>query len=411
MNNSDALRIETVLNGLRYEKTGKEKDADLIVAVACSVRQSAIDRIYGKVRNWQKEKNKRKLVTVLTGCVLPADKKKFSKVFDLVFNIENLPLLSKMLNNLEEANVKERGEYLKLKSMHSSGFQSLVPIMTGCNNFCAYCAVPFTRGREYSRPIEDIISEVKELVENGCKEITLLGQNVNSYGNDKKDLPNFAELLSKINDVPGDFWIRYITSHPKDMSDELIKKFVQCSKVCGYLHLPLQAGSDQVLKNMNRNYTYEHYKDLIEKVRAEKLDIAISTDIIVGFPGETIEQFEDSMKAFGEIKYDMAYIAQYSPRSGTKAATFDDNVDKKEKKRRLKVLTKILAGTALEKNKKYVGKTEKVLAEKFEKGLLFGHTDSFKLVAISGGSKNYVGQVVMVKIISANPWALEGKCL
>jgi len=250
MNNSDAERIETVLNGLGYKKTGKEKDADLIVAVACSVRQAAIDRIHGKVRNWQREKQKRKLVTVLTGCVLATDKKKFTESFDLVFNIENLTLLPEMLHSMKETDVRERGKYLTLKPMHSSGFQALVPIMTGCNNFCAYCAVPFTRGREYSRPAEDIISEVKELVENGCKEITLLGQNVNSYGNDKKDLPNFAELLSKINDIPGDFWIRYITSHPKDMSQDLIKKFVQCSKVCGYLHLPLQAGSSEVLKNI-----------------------------------------------------------------------------------------------------------------------------------------------------------------
>jgi len=331
MNNSDAERIETVLNGLGYKKTGKEKDADLIVAVACSVRQAAIDRIHGKVRNWQREKQKRKLVTVLTGCVLATDKKKFTESFDLVFNIENLTLLPEMLHSMKETDVRERGKYLTLKPMHSSGFQALVPIMTGCNNFCAYCAVPFTRGREYSRPAEDIISEVKELVENGCKEITLLGQNVNSYGNDKKDLPNFAELLSKINDIPGDFWIRYITSHPKDMSQDLIKKFVQCSKVCGYLHLPLQAGSSEVLKNMNRNYTYEHYKNLIERVRAVKPNIAISTDIIVGFPGETIEQFEDTMEAFKDLKYDMAYIAQYSPRSGTKAASFDDNVDKKKK--------------------------------------------------------------------------------
>ncbi|MFH1226144.1 MAG: MiaB/RimO family radical SAM methylthiotransferase, partial [bacterium] len=223
-----------------------------------------------------------------------------------------------------------------------------VPIMTGCNNFCAYCVVPYVRGRERSRPVKDILAEVKKLIKNGYKEIILLGQNVNSYRgklkvkSQKLKVIDFATLLKIINNIPGDFRIKFLTSHPKDMSDELIDAVAKLDKVVKYIHLPVQAGDNQVLKRMNRGYTVRHYKNLIKKIRAKIPGVMITTDIIVGFPSETKKQFEKSVKLFKEIKFDMAYIAQYSPRAGTAAAKMKDDVPKAEKKRRWGVLNNLL---------------------------------------------------------------------
>ncbi|KKR18558.1 MAG: (Dimethylallyl)adenosine tRNA methylthiotransferase MiaB [candidate division CPR2 bacterium GW2011_GWC1_41_48] len=409
MNMSDAERIATTLESINYTPASTEKEADLIVVVSCSVRQSAIDRIHGKIRNWNLRKTKEPLVTVLTGCVLDEDRLAFKKVFDLVFDIENLAQLPAMLADKTAEAEKEIENYFKIIPRYTSAFQAFVPIMTGCNNFCSYCAVPYVRGREYSRPHTEIIAEVRTLLKNGYKEITLLGQNVNSYGNDNPKEITFPELVQLVNDESDDFWLRYITSHPKDMSDELIKKFIQASKLTDYLHLPLQSGSNEILKKMNRHYIYEHYKKLIEKVRAEKPDIAISTDIIVGFPGETNEQFMHTVRAFEEIKYDMAYISQYSPRSGTAAAKLEDDVPKPEKKHREKVLTDILAKTALKHNKKYLDKEVTILADRYQKGVLFGRSGSFKLVAVKTEPRDLIGKFVKVKITDANAWALTGE--
>ncbi|KKR27633.1 MAG: radical SAM methylthiotransferase, MiaB/RimO family protein, partial [candidate division CPR2 bacterium GW2011_GWD2_39_7] len=229
MNMSDAERIATTLESINYTPASTEKEADLIVVVSCSVRQSAIDRIHGKIRNWNLRKTKEPLVTVLTGCVLDEDRLAFKKVFDLVFDIENLAQLPAMLADKTAEAEKEIENYFKIIPRYTSAFQAFVPIMTGCNNFCSYCAVPYVRGREYSRPHTEIIAEVRTLLKNGYKEITLLGQNVNSYGNDNPKEITFPELVQLVNDESDDFWLRYITSHPKDMSDELIKKFIQAS--------------------------------------------------------------------------------------------------------------------------------------------------------------------------------------
>lgn len=410
MNISDAERIATTIESIGYIPTKIEKEANLIVVVSCSVRQSAIDRIHGKIKNLNKRKQTEKLTTVLTGCVLDKDKIVFEKKFDIVFDIKNLMQLPPML--LDKHKIKQDiPDYFKVIPEYSSNFQAFVPIMTGCNNFCAYCAVPYTRGREQSRPHAEIISEIKTLIKKGYKEITLLGQNVNSYGQNNPNEPDFPELITLINNISGDFWLRFITSHPKDMSTDLINKFTQEFKLTEYLHLPLQSGNNEILKSMNRKYTYEHYKKLIQKITKTNPNIAISTDIIVGFPGETIEQFKDTARAMKKIKYDMAYIAQYSPREGTAAAKLKDNVPKTEKKRRKKMLTDILEKTALEKNTKYIGKEIDILAEKYQKGTLFGRTNSFKLVAIKTEKKDLVGQFVNIKITGTKPWALEGEIL
>jgi tRNA-2-methylthio-N6-dimethylallyladenosine synthase len=453
MNKSDSERIASVLEEIGYEKSPNENEADLILINMCSVRQSAVDRVYGMAKKFAKLKTLNpKLKTILTGCILKEDKKKFQKEFDLVLDIKNLPNWPKILNRKKNSLIQPwrineyRCFYLKVKPKYSNNFSAFMPIMTGCNNFCSYCVVPFTRGSEVSRPAEEIMQEVKKLAKNGVKEIWLLGQNVNDYKSridtnlatnlreynisdirahisaNSRDI-NFAKLLRMVNEIEGDFWIRFTSPHPKDFSDELIETMAKCKKVTPYLNLPVQSGDDEILKRMNRPYTAKQYKNLIKKIRQAfkkyrkglEREIAISTDVIVGFPGETKKQFQNTVKLFKEIKFDMAYIAQYSPRPGTAAEKMGDNVPKKEKERRWKILTEILKETALQKNKKFIGKEVEVLIEETKNGFLLGKTRHYKTVKIQLDPKPYtlnanlIGQFVKVKIIDALSWGLKGK--
>lgn len=334
MNKSDAERVASILEQNGYQPTELKNLADLIVVIACSVRQSAMDRIYGTIKKWRDYPARR----ILTGCVLPIDKKKLANEFDLIVPIDKF---AGYFNSFCK-------DYFNIQPHYQSAKEAYVPIMTGCNNFCSYCVVPYVRGPERSRSVEDILNEVKNLVEKGYKEIVLLGQNVNSYKQKLKvksyklQAVNFPILLKIINDIPGNFQVKFITSHPKDMSDELIDAVAKLDKVVKYIHLPAQAGDNQVLKRMNRGYTIGHYKKLIKKIRNKIPGVVITTDIIVGFPGETKKQFEKSVKLFKEINFDMAYIAQYSPRAGTAAAKMKDDVPRAEKKRRWEVLNNIL---------------------------------------------------------------------
>jgi len=381
MNKSDSERIANILESKKYEPASKIDEADLIVVNMCSVRQSAVDRVYGllpKIKNLPVGRR-----TILTGCILKKDRRKLSKEFDEVVEIKNL--------------IKD------IKPKYSNKFSALVPIMRGCNNFCAYCVVPYTRGKEVSRPAEEIICEIKKLIKQGCKEIWLLGQNVNSYS----DI-SFLQLLRKINDIPGKFWIRFTSSHPKDFSEELIKTMKDCKKVTPYLNLPVQTGDDEILKKMNRPYSITRYKNIIKKVRKEIPNICLSTDVIVGFPGETKKQFENTVKLFRKIKYDMAYINKYSLRAGTAAAKLKDNVPAKEKKRREKTLNEILKQTALANNKKYTGKTIEVLPTNYKDKFLFGKSFHYKTVKFKG-QKNLIGKFAKIKITDALTWGLKGK--
>ena len=405
MNNADSERIAVALEKKGHKPASEIKEAGLVVVNMCSVRQSAVDRIFGLDKKLKELKTiNYKLKTILTGCVLKKDKNKFRKVFDEVVNIKDF--------------IK------KAKPKYLNDFSALVPIMTGCNNFCAYCVVPYIRGKEFSRPAKEIICETKNLVKKGYKEIWLLGQNVNSYKSSLKATPetsdrlnceskteiNFPQLLKKINNIPGKFWIRFTSSHPKDFSNELIKAMAECEKVTEYLNLPVQAGDDKILKEMNRPYTIKQYKNLVKKIRKRIPNINLSTDVIVGFPGETKKQFENTAKLFKEIKYDIAYINKYSPRVGTTAAKLKDNVSPKEKKRRAKVLTEILKETALENNKKYIGKIIEVLPAEYKKGFLIGKSFHYKTVKFEG-KKNLIGKLVKVKIIDALPWGLKGQII
>jgi tRNA-2-methylthio-N6-dimethylallyladenosine synthase len=450
LNISDSERIASVLEKIGYKKSSHIEGADLILLNMCSVRQSAVDRVYGITARFKELKNKNsKLKTILTGCVLKTDKIKFKKKFDLILDIEDLPKLPKMLNT--KYSIFNAKNYLKIKPKYQSSFSAFVPIMTGCNNFCSYCAVPYTKGREISRPTEEILLEVRNLIKKNYKEIWLLGQNVNSY---KYKNINFPKLLRKVNEIKGNFWIRFTSPHPKDFSDELINIMAKSEKVTNYLNLPVQSGDDKILKAMNRPYTISQYKNLVRKIRKKIPNITLSTDVIVGFPGETKKQFENTVKLFKKIKYDMAYIAQYSPRSGTTAAKLKDSVSKKEKDRRWKILTNTLKKTALEKNKnlafgknldsfgnknlafdknldsfgnknlafdknldsrrtqikKYIGNEVEVLPEEYKNGFLIGKTRSYKTVKFEG-NRNLIGKFTKLKIIDAFPWRLKGELI
>ena len=346
MNHSDSERIASILESAEYQKTSQESDADLIVINACSVRKSAVDRIAGNFKKYKKYKKKKPdLKIVLTGCVLESDRERFEKLFDLVVNIKDIKQIQN--NNNGDNN------YFKINPQHQSKFTAYVPIMTGCNNFCSYCVVPYTRGREYSRSVKEILSEITKLVKKGYGEIILLGQNVNSYKSDYESrirnqelgiskVVTFPILLKLIDNIPENFQIKFLTSHPKDMSEELVKIVAESKKIADCFHLALQSGDNEILKKMNRKYTAEHFLKLIKMIRKYIPDADISTDIIVGFPGETEKQFQNTVKVMKKIGFNMAYINKYSPRSGTAAAKLVDNVSWLEKKRREKILTGIL---------------------------------------------------------------------
>ncbi len=420
MNKSDSERIASVLEKIGFKSASDIKEVDLILVNMCSVRQSAVDRVYGLIPKFKKLKTKNsKLKTILTGCILKEDKKKFTKNFDLILNIKNLPNWPKYLNLTKTFHLKPK-TYLRIQPKYKNNFSAFIPISNGCNNFCSYCVVPYVRGSLICRPYQEILKEAKNVIEKGFKEIWFLGQNVNDY---KSKVVNFAKLLKMVNDIRGDFWIRFTSPHPNDFSDELIETIAQCQKVTPYLNLPVQSGDNIILKRMNRLYKIEYYKNLVKKIRSAfkkyrqglEKEIAISTDIIVGFPGETKKQFENTLGLFKEIKFDMAYIAKYSPRPGTAAAKLKDNIAQREKEKRYKILTEILKETVLKKNKKYVGKTIEVLIDKQKNEFLIGKSRHYKTVKINLKPKTYYlnskffGQFIKVKIKKTLPWGLEGE--
>jgi len=362
MNISDSERIAFLLENQGYQQALNENRTDLIVVNMCSVRQSAVDRIYGfgeKIKSLKK-KNKN-LKTILTGCISRKDHKKLNEIFDLVLNIKSLSQWPKyfeagFLSELWPPLLRQDSQYFKIQPKQISKFSALIPISSGCNNSCAYCVVPFTRGPLTCRGHKEIIKETKSVIKNGAKEIWLLGQNVNDYKSPTNSKINFSKLLEMINNIDADFWIRFTSPNPKDFSGKIINAMAKLEKITEYLNLPVQSGDNEILKKMNRTYTVKSYKDLVGRIRKKIPGISLSTDVIIGFPTETRKQFQNTAKLFKEIKFDMAYIAKYSPRPRTKANESKDDISKKEKQMRWLTLTKILKITALENNKKYVGK-------------------------------------------------------
>lgn len=371
-NKSDGERVASVLEKLGYTRARADSDASMIVVVSCAIRQSAVDRIYGKFRHWEKRQKTEDLTTVLTGCILPHDKKALTPKFDLVFEIEDLPKLPWLLaqTQLEETiNQRDQMGYFDIQPIHNSTFRAWVPIMKGCDKFCTYCAVPYTRGRERSRPSVDIIAEVQALIARGYKEIQLLGQNVNSYGLDKlNEELTFAQLLAKVASLPGDFWVRFHAPHPRDFTPDVIAVIAEYPKLCKQINLPAQSGSSKILRRMNRPYTREHYIILIDDIKAGIPNVSLSTDIIVGFSGETAADFAESRSLMEYAKFDMAFIAQYSVRPGTVAARrYQDDVSQEDKKQRFEELTEGLGQTFMENQLPRIGTTDRVLVEKYSK--------------------------------------------
>ncbi|MCW3804700.1 tRNA (N6-isopentenyl adenosine(37)-C2)-methylthiotransferase MiaB [Plebeiibacterium marinum] len=427
MNLSDSERVASVLNAAGYTKADNEEDANLIGILACSVRQKAIDKVYNKIFTWNKWKNKKNLITFISGCVLPADKERFLKLFDIVFAMPELPQFPKMLTEygitspmaiVPEPNnpIDEIQLFWDVKPKYDSSFEAFVPIQNGCNKFCTYCAVPYTRGREVSRPSDEILTEVKSLAEKGYKSITLLGQNVNSYGLDKHgEEITFAELLEKIGEIGeainNEFWVYFTSPHPMDMTDDIFHIIAKYKCLGKQIHFPLQSGDEKVLIKMNRKHSVEKYRETMQSLRRILPQATVFTDIIVGFTDETEEQFENTRKAMAEFKYNMAYIAMYSPRPGATSYKWEDNITLDEKKRRYAVLSEELQKHTYEYNKSLIGKTLKVLVREQDRkpGYLSGHTDGKIVVRLASDNKELIGQIVELKITSAARFSIEGE--
>ena len=443
MNRSDTERVRTVLHGMGFTETDEEEEATILGVIACSVRQKGIDKVYSRILKWNEMKQNHNCITFVSGCILPADRERFVKLFDLVFTMNELPDLPDMIRQygvfiptkdaIEQEPVfplvgipinrnvnpsANMDRFWVINPDHLSDFEAFIPIQNGCNKFCTYCAVPYTRGREVSRKSEDIINELKELVDKGYKSITLLGQNVNSYGLDKKgEEINFAELLRRIGtygDASGkEFWVYFTSPHPRDMSDEVIEVISQYKCLGKQIHLPIQSGDDNMLQRMNRKHTLEDYRHIIHTIRRLLPEATIFTDIIVGFTGETEEEFENSRKAMEEFKYNMAYIAQYSVRPGAVASSWADDVPKAKKRERYHILTDELMKHSLVYNQGLIGKTQKVLVTGYDRknGYLTGHTEGKIVIRFQSRDKSLIGQIVTVKVTSATALSIEGTLL
>ena len=425
MNEHDSENLAGLLLERGYERADERKDANIVIFNTCSIRENADKRFFGTLGQLKKKKELEGegFCVCVCGCMMQQEhiqntlKQKYPWV-DVVFgthNLENLPdLLDKHFN--EHVKVKEVledriniPEILPCERMFNH--KSFVNITYGCNNFCTYCIVPYTRGREKSRPSYEIVNEIKKLASEGVKEVMLLGQNVNSYKGENGI--KFPDLIKLINDIDGIERIRFMTSHPKDLSDELIDCFRTCKKLCHYFHLPVQAGNNKVLKEMNRRYTREHYLELVKKLREVDPEMAISTDIIVGFPGETEEEFEDTLKLCEEVKYDSAFTFLYSIRKGTPAATYENQIPEDIKHERFNRLVDVINKSSQEKNAKYVGKIVKVLVDgpsRKNSKTFEGRTDTFKLVSFTG-KPEMIGKIIDVKITSSNTFSLEGEAI
>ena len=410
---SDSERVAAVFEHLNYSAASQADEADVVVINACSVRQTAIARIWGLTRDLNKRRKESGLKLILTGCVLPEDRAKLAERFDLIFEIKKLGELEKFLHQTQDF-VGEN--YFNVLGKADSPFSRFVPIMTGCDNYCSYCAVPYVRGREQSRPVKDVLAEIKALVRVGAKEICLLGQNVNSYDPPDKESfsaanpfkHDFAKLLWEVNRLDGVWRINFSASHPKDVSAEMIEA-LKLPKQLNYLHLAIQSGDDDVLRDMNRKYTAADFEKLIQRIRIARPDIAIGTDIIVGFPGETREQFEHTLRLYERVRFDIAYLAMYSPRAGTAAAKLVDDVPHEEKKRRWHELQELMEKIVLEKNQKYVGQEVELLVDKVEKAFVEGNSREMKRVRVVGAADLKLGDIVRVNVNEAKRWILISK--
>jgi tRNA-2-methylthio-N6-dimethylallyladenosine synthase len=399
MNKAESERMGSCFEELGYQPTNTAAEADLIVLNSCVVRQSAENRIVNKLHNLKQLKKARPgMVIAVTGCLVNSEVDRLKKSFphvDHFFKPGDYPPW-----------LAETGTVTPLPLNPSPS--AYVPIIQGCDNFCSYCIVPYRRGREKSRPMPEISGEVRELVHRGAKEVTLLGQNVDSYGHDLPDRPDLADLLTELHAINGLARLRFLTNHPKDMSPRLIKAIASLDKVCEQISLPVQSGSNDILIAMRRGYTVEHYCQLIRQIRQQIPDAALSTDVIVGFPSESDDQFQQTADLLSGIKFDTVHVAAYSPRTGTIAAReFEDNIPLAEKQKRLNRIEQLQEAIATEINARLLGKTVEILVEGQTKGKWYGRTRTGKLVFFNH-DHNCLGQLMKICINRTSPWSLQG---
>ncbi len=433
LNENDSEKLCGMLEKMGYTRTGNQKEADLALFNTCCVRENAEDKLFGKLGELKRIKEEKGIIIAIGGCMMQekhiTDKIKESYPFvDILFGTHTLHKFPEDLyksieekRKLEDILDIEGKIYEGLPIKRNSNIKASVTIMNGCNNFCTYCIVPYVRGRERSRAPKDIINEVRELAKQGYKEITLLGQNVNSYLRVEREkgiefeeyegVNSFATLLRAINKIDGIERIRFVSPHPKDFTDDVIQAIKDCEKVCKLIHLPLQSGNTKVLKEMNRKYSKEQYLDLVEKMKKEIPNLTLSTDIIVGFPGETDEEFEDTLDVVRKVKFEQVYMFIYSRRVGTPGDRMENQVPEDIKHKRFDKLKSLVESQIEENNQKYIGTIQKVLVEGESKNndkMLTGRTDSNKVV-IFEGDKNLKDKIIDLKIISEHMWYLKGE--
>ena len=430
LNENDSEKISGMIEEMGYTRTDKIEEADLIAFNTCCVRENAEDRLFGKLGEVKKYKEEKGTIIAIGGCMMQEKHmveklKKSYPFFDIVFgphtlykfpeDVYNTLTTRKRIEDILDID----GEIIEgLPIRRDDKIKASVAIMNGCNNFCTYCIVPYVRGRERSRKAEDIIKEIEGLAKQGYKEITLLGQNVNSYmrverekGEDVGQIDSFAKLLKKVNEIPGIERIRFISPHPKDFTDDVIEAIRDCDKVCKIIHLPLQSGSSKVLKDMNRKYTKEQYLQLVDKMKNKIPNVAFSTDIIVGFPGETEEDFEDTLDVVEKVCFEQVFMFIYSRRVGTPADKMENQVPEAIKHERFNRLKELVESQIELNNKKFVGTKQKVLVEgksKTNENMLTGRTDTNKVVNFEGPDE-LIGKMVDLKIASEHMWYLKGE--
>jgi len=424
MNKHDSERIAGLLIDEGYSKVNAPEEANVIIFNTCCVRQHAEERLFGNVNSLKPLKKKRKdLVIAVGGCLSQNRKEELFSLLphiDLVFGTHNIHHISKLINEIRNnkhkiCEIYEESDLLpnKLPIKRESKFFAWLPVSIGCNNYCSYCIVPYVRGREISLPIGEVMEEANRFVLQGAKEITLLGQNVNSYGYDLYGESRFGALLRELDGLDGLRRIRFTTSHPKDLNDEIIWAVSECASVCKHIHLPLQAGSSKILRLMNRGYNRSKYIEIIERIRSKIPDCSITTDVMVGFPGENEADFKETLDVMETVRFDQAFMFIYSPREGTPAADLANQVSEEEKAERFKRLVALQDRITWEENKKLVGRRFEIFAEgvsKKDSTKLFGRTGTNKVVNIGAGPDK-LGCFLEVEINRASKKSLIGKLL
>ena len=423
LNENDSEKLIGIMEEMGYTKSDDIKNADLYVINTCCVRENAEEKLFGKLGELKKIKENKNIIIAIGGCMMQEEHitEKIKKSYPFVDVVFGTHTLHKFPEDLYIAITKNKkikdvididGEiYEGLPVKRSSNRQASVIIMYGCNNFCSYCIVPYVRGRERSRKPEDILNEIKELAKEGYREITLLGQNVNSYKGGENY--NFANLLEDVDKIEGIEVIRFVSPHPKDFTDDVIDVISKSKKISRLIHVPLQSGSTNVLKEMNRKYTKEQYLDLIKRIRNKIPDVVFSTDIIVGFPGETEEDFEDTIDVVKQVNFEQIFMFIYSRRVGTRADKMENQIPEEIKHKRFDRLKQVFEESIEENNKKYIGTTQKILVEGYSKNnqdMLTGRTDTNKVV-IFEGPEELIGKIINIKIISEHKWYLKGEVL